>query len=268
MLDVVVQIVNYNSLTYTQKCLESVLVEMSKCSLKFRVIVWDNNSDEDFVTWTKEMTDARIKFYCNEQNIGFARAHNEMCKLFDSKYILILNPDIILKNNCIKIMYDFMENHDEAGLCGPRIEMPEYNWFYHKDLFWPRKFVMKEGMEKFCNIDIWTDLKYAEHKPIVGSVLFVRREAFEKVGGFDPNYFLYFEEGDLENMIENIGYKIFFLYNAQVLHFGSKSSRDVNWKIKIFRQSRKYFCEKWKIKKTYWGEMVDIIQDIVLRYYI
>ncbi len=269
MLDLVVQIVNYNSLSYTQNCLASLIKELDLCNLKYKIIIWDNNSDEDFQGWADKITDQRIKFYFSEQNIGFGQAHNAMGKFFESKYSFVLNPDTIIENNTVKNMYDFMENHPEAGMCGPRITLPGYTYFFHKDQFWPREFVIKDFFEKILGIKIWQNLSHLEHASIVGSVLFIRKEVFDKVGGFDPNYFLYFEEGDLENAIIKLGYKIYFLYNAQVVHYYGKSSKNIRWKIKIFQQSREYFRKKWKIKTTWLDRhVIDPIQNYVLRFYL
>jgi GT2 family glycosyltransferase len=65
-----------------------------------------------------------------------------------------------------------------------------------------------------------------------------------------------------------LGYKIDFFYNAQVVHYYGKSSKNIHWKIAIFQQSREYFRKKWKIKKTWLDGLIDPIQDYVLRYYI
>jgi GT2 family glycosyltransferase len=154
LLDLVVQIVNYNSLSYTQKCLASVIKELDLCNLKYIIIIWDNNSDEDFQDWADRIDDQRIKFYFSEQNIGFGQAHNAMSKFFDSKYILVLNPDTIIENGAIKNMHDFMDNHEEVGMCGPRIKLPGYNYLFHKDQFWPWKFTIKDFLENYLGIKI------------------------------------------------------------------------------------------------------------------
>lgn len=244
MLDIVIQIVNYNTKKYLIECIDGVFNGLESSGLTYKVLVLDNNSDDNLSN-IKSRYSERVDWYDSEKNLGFGGGHNLLASKAQSKYIFTLNPDTQVGMSAIKTLFDFMEAHSEAGMCGPRVLLPEKNFFWHKGLFWPKKFVWKEFFERFLHIRIMRKIKFLEHDPIVGSALFMRRDAFEQVGEFDENLFLYFEEGDLCNSLKQKGYKIYFVYDAVVTHFYSKSEVAKWQKVEEFKKSRRYFYRKW-----------------------
>ncbi len=245
MINVAIQIVNYKTKKYLPNCIESIINSLKDSAISYKILILDNNSGDNLEDMEEKYKDKSVEFCYSPKNLGFGAGQNLLSKKLDSKYLLALNPDTEVENSAIQIMFDFMESHPEAGMCGPRILLPEKNLFFGKLIFWPKKFIGKEFFERFLKIKILKKLKYLEHSPIVGSALFVRRKAFEEIGGFDENLFLYFEEGDLANSLKKLGYKIFFIYDSAVIHFYGKSDVLKSEKVKYFKNSRRYFCEKW-----------------------
>lgn len=244
MLDIAVQIVNYNTKKYLVDCIDGVLNGLQEAGLTYKVLVLDNAS-RDNLSDLKSRYDERVEWYDSETNIGFGGGHNLLASKAQSKYLFVLNPDTRVEGAAIKILFDFMETHPEAGMCGPRVLLPEKNFFWHKWPFWPKKFIWKEFFERFLHLQIMRRVAFLEHDPIIGSALFIRRDAFEKVGGFDRNLFLYFEENDLCNSLKKAGYQIYFVYNAVVAHFYGKSDAPKRKKVEEFKKSRRYFYGKW-----------------------
>lgn len=243
-LDVSIQIVNYNTKKYLIECIDGVLAGLKDSGLNYKIVVLDNASQDDLSDmWSRY--DEQVVWYDSEKNLGFGGGHNLLAQKTDSNYIFVLNPDTQVEGDTIKVLFDFMEMHATAGMCGPRVFLPEKNFFFHKMVFWPKKFTLKEFFERFLKIRIMKKIMFLEHDPIIGAALFIRRDAFRKVGGFDENLFLYFEEGDLCNSLKKAGYKIFFIYNALVTHLYGKSDVSKKGKVEEFKKSRRYFYKKW-----------------------
>ena len=245
MIDIAIQIVNYKTKAYLSRCIESVLKDMRDSGIVYRVIVLENGSGDDLRDLEDSYKGELVDFQYSGKNLGFGGGHNALSKKLESKYIFALNPDTHIEKGAIKILFDFMEAHPEAGMCGPRVLLPEKNFFWHKKPFWPKQFVWKEFFERYFGIRIMKNIAFLEHDPIIGSALFIRRDAYEKVGGFDEYLFLYFEEGDLCNSLKKEGYGIFFVYDAIVVHFYGKSDVSKRRKVEEFKKSRRYFYIKW-----------------------
>jgi len=249
ILDLVIQIVNYKTKKYLTDCVDSVIHDLENTNISYKILILDNNSGDDFRDLEEKYKQEKVEFHYSDKNLGFGGGHNFLVKKQISKYLFIFNPDTITEKGAIKTLFDFMEEHQESGMCGPRVLLPEKIFFWHKNIFWPKQFVFKEFFERFFKIKIFKKVNYLEFDPIVGSALFVRREAFEKVRGFDENLFLYFEERDLCNSLKKEGYKIFFVYDAVITHFYGKSDSSKKEKVEYFKQSRRYFYKKWYGKK-------------------
>ncbi len=245
MMDLVIQIVNYKTKKYLSKCIESAINGLEDSGISHEILILDNGSGDDLSDLEDKYKSEAVKFYYSGKNLGFGAGHNLLARKGESKYIFVLNPDCVVEKNSIKILFDFMEIHPEAGVCGPRIDLIGKNFFFHKKVFWPNKFIWKEFFDKFFNIKIFKNFNFIEYNPIVGSALFIRKKAFDEVGGFDENLFLYFEEGDLCNSLKNKNYKIYFVYNSVIKHFYGKSDVSKSFKIKHFIESRRYFYKKW-----------------------
>ena len=115
-MDVSVIIVNYNTEKLILDCLDSLYAKTE--GLSFEVLVVDNASP---VRPTLLPDDRRITFLPSPENLGFGRANNLGASHARGKYLFCLNPDTLLMNNAVKELFDFMEGHPEAGVCGANL---------------------------------------------------------------------------------------------------------------------------------------------------
>src|SRR4030042_943123 len=129
MTDVSIQIINYKTKKYLSGCLDSLLDDLNDSGLSFEILVLDNASGENLSDLEKKYENSPVKFFHSDRNVGFGAGHNFLARQSDGKYMFLLNPDTVVKKNCVKTLFDFMENHPEAGLCGPRIK--ENDCFLH-----------------------------------------------------------------------------------------------------------------------------------------
>lgn len=253
-MDVSIIIVNYNTEKLVIDCINSIINKTT--NINYEIIVVDNNSDngsfnkiiDTFPISSYINTNCLdIKFIRNEQNIGFGLANNEGFKQAKGEYLFCLNPDTIIVNNAIKILYDFMENNTECGACGGNLydlNMKYVHSFGYGDdikslllrksflkFFFLREYIKIKKYEK--NIDR-TKLQEVNH--LTGADLMLRSNIMKnEIGGFSKNFFMYFEETELEIRLKRAGYKIFFVPDAKIIHLEGKSKN--NNKKKFYKES-------------------------------
>jgi GT2 family glycosyltransferase len=223
-------IVNFNTFQLTCDCIDSI--KQSTPNLKYEVIVVDNAPKEDyqqrFLSNYPELVYIR-----SEKNIGFGRANNLGMGIAKGDYFLLINSDTVVVEDCIEKCYAFMEENSsrEIGLIGCRLlnedgsYQPSFYPFVHNSA-WNYFITNNPVLYKLLHISD----KYKETKETIqvgdvsGAYMFLRKEVFEEVKGFDPDFFLYCEE--TEWCRERIAkkYKIYYFPLAETIHFGGKSA--------------------------------------------
>ena len=204
-LDLVISIVNYKNGRFLRGCLESLSngVDLSGC----QIYVVDNNSQDNSCEFIKSSFPS-VNIIQNRTNVGFASAHNRVIKCTNSKYILILNPDIHVPHDGVARMLRFMEEHPNVGAVGCRLLNPDSSLQYSCRRFPNVITILLRGI----GIDSWYPdarvlksyfLLDFDHKTptdvdwVTGACMLLRRQALEQKGLFDEKYFLYYEDVDL-----------------------------------------------------------------------
>jgi N-acetylglucosaminyl-diphospho-decaprenol L-rhamnosyltransferase len=158
------------------------------------------------------------ELFVSETNIGYGRAHNHNAARSRGNYLLILNPDLRFDADLFASLLDNMEAHPEVAFVGPRIlEGP------NRHPFPPRRFYPGEGMTA-----LEPGLRREEIAWLNGCCLLVQRAAFEALGGFDTDYFLYQAEADLCLRARRAGNRLGHASNAVVYHGQRESQRDLS----------------------------------------
>jgi len=233
MLDLSVVIVNWNTRSLLEKCLESVLAQAEEISME--VFVVDNASTDG----SPEMVCSRfprVRLLVNETNQGFAKANNRALRLSRGRVIALINPDTVLMDGCLKNMLAFMDAHPEVGAAGGKIlnEDGSVDFFRSAKKF-PTpltKFFVDLGLDRLfpcarCfgrySLAGWDREDVREVDVLSGAFMFVRRETIEEAGMLDEDYFILGEDMDWCRRIKEKGWKILFNPDAAVLHYGGKS---------------------------------------------
>lgn len=218
---VAVIILNYNGKLFLEKFLPSV----TKCSSKHTVIVADNNSTDDSISFLKGNYPS-VQIIQNPINTGFAQGYNDALKHVEAEYYVLLNSDVEVTENWIENVVSLMDLNPEIAACQPKIL--DYN---NKTKFEyagaSGGFIDKYGYP-FCRGRVFNSLEedkaqYNNSTEIfwaTGACMFVRSKAFWEVGGFDGDYFAHMEEIDLCWRLKNIGYKIYVEPKSIVYHVG------------------------------------------------
>ncbi|OYQ34668.1 glycosyl transferase [Flavobacterium cyanobacteriorum] len=229
--DVSVIIINYNSSGYTVECVKSVL-EKTSSTISAEIIIVDNNSrPEDYSALELRLAKQdNIRLVRSRINIGFGAGNMLGAQFAQGQYLLFLNNDTLLMNDCLSIHIDFHKNHPEAGVTsaqnfneqGKAVPSFDHNKGIRKLIF-GRSFLEKyypatHPKRKSIPTDtIRTDF-------INGAFMFFKSRHFGLVGGFDTNIFLYFEEMDISHRLLRNGLKTYLLPQSQIVHFQGASS--------------------------------------------
>ncbi|OGE34502.1 hypothetical protein A3H85_00830 [Candidatus Daviesbacteria bacterium RIFCSPLOWO2_02_FULL_40_8] len=224
MSQLTVSIVNYNAGDYLLGTLESLMLVSNE--MKMDITVVDNSSTDDSIKQA-QLKFPNIKYILNKENVGFGRAHNQVIRNVKSKYILILNPDMVVKEGAIKECLRYMEDHGDVGAVTPKIifEDGRVDMTAHRGFPTPWAsllyFLGDDSLYHLSKIKI---NQPHEVDAITGAFFFTSKEVLEKVGVFDEDYFMFAEDIDLCFRIKKAGLKIVYLPNVQVVHFKGISS--------------------------------------------
>ena len=195
--DITIGIVTYKSEKVLFKCLKSI----KKIS---KIIIYDNSNDIILKNKVKSKY-PKIKFILSKKNLGYGNANNEIIKECKTKYLLILNPDTVLKKSCeSELLKSINEKNLDFSIIAP-ISQDKNFGFITKD-----PVLRKRGI--------------FETNYVKGFALLIDVKIIKKIGMFDKNIFLYFEEIDLCKRLNENNYKIYVNSKAKIFHKAAKSS--------------------------------------------
>lgn len=228
-MDVTIIIVNYNTIKLTIDAINSIREKTS--GIKYEVIVVDNNSSDDSANILKDLYQDEVICISLPENVGFGRANNEGFKIGKGRNILFLNPDVKLINNAILILSEYLDAHPNVGACGGNLFNEELQpaHSYRKifpsiiselnDLLYqfPERVLYGKGREHNASPNP-QNVAY-----ITGADLMIRKTVLEKVGCFDPAFFMYYEETELCRRIYRNGYRVVCVPQSQIQHLEGKS---------------------------------------------
>lgn len=250
MVDVSIIIVNYNTSKLTLDCVDSIRTFTS--GIAYEIIVVDNHSESQDLDRLKNCP--YITLICNDQNFGFGYANNIGIEQSSGKYIFLLNSDTRLLSNIILEMFEFSESHFEMGAVGCLLLGENMQDIHSAGAF--RSPVSMLG-NFFCKLFCLPDYDkrllrriknkaYLDVDYVTGADLFLKRSLFDEVGGFDPNFFMYNEDSDLQLRIKEMGLRRIIINSRSILHLCGASQRGkmTFQKYAIRQKSLKYYVRK------------------------
>jgi len=250
-------IVAWNSSDFIGECLDSIYSHKGK--LKFEVLVVDNDSQDatkdiirEFYPW--------VILIENEQNLGYAHANNQGITCSVGKYILLLNPDIRLRENALLELFLFMQNHPDAGAAGPQLmnldgsiqpscrEFPRFSTLIYEVLGLSYLFPKSRVFGRW-RMGYFDHNSEREVDQPMASALMIRRNSLAQVGLMDEDFFMFFNDVDLCFRMKSNGWKIYFCPDAKAYHVLGGSTRKVKSRM-IYLSHRGYFKFLKKYRKT------------------
>ncbi|MCJ7805567.1 glycosyltransferase [Patescibacteria group bacterium] len=223
-------IVSFNTEKLTRECIESILKNSS--GVNYEILVVDNDSKDDSVSMLREYqsTLSNFKLLENRQNLGFARANNQGIKVAKGKYILLLNSDTKVKAKALGTLMHFAEKTQDAGVIGAKLLNPDgsiqascYNFPAICGAIKEYWLGQKGAYEKYSpegtnprTVDI-----------AVATAFLITPLGLKKVGLLDERYFFYLEDFDYCRRVWKSGLKVYFLPDAEIVHYLGASGKKV-----------------------------------------
>lgn len=243
-------IVTYNNIGTIDKAIGTVL-ENTACD--FRLYIVDNGSTDGTVEFIREKY-PEITLIETGRNIGFGAGHNFILDKLDSDYHAIINPDVIIRDDVISIMADYLEENSDAGMLSPEIRFPDGRLqILGKRIPRPKYLIASRlrGKEAGKTLREYAMLDEDLSAPVpvenaTGCFMFIRTDLFRKLGGFDKRYFMYFEDCDLTREVNKVSKVLYFPYATVYHEWGRESKKD--FKLMMIQiQSMLRYYSKWGI---------------------
>jgi GT2 family glycosyltransferase len=246
-------IASWNTLELLKQCIESIF---ETAQLGFEIIVIDNGSKDGSAQYLESLG-SKIVLIKNPMNLGYAKASNQGMKIAIGKYILLLGSDTIMKKGVLESSIDFLDNHTDAGAVSCRLLNPDSSIQNNCKKFPELKnafftYLSLNSLNKDYDM---ADFKYDRTirvDQIATTFLMIRKDVLEKIGYFDEAYRILYNDVDLCHRIYDSGYKIYFLHTCSLIHYGSHSTKQADFKLRkimyadIYRYYKNYFGFKAK----------------------
>jgi N-acetylglucosaminyl-diphospho-decaprenol L-rhamnosyltransferase len=278
-LDVAVVIVTYRTAELTIACLRSVQAERQALQeITVRAVVVDNASGDASVirpALEAEGWQSWVTLIEAPINGGFAYGNNlGVQNAYAAKtpdYIYLLNPDTEVRPGAIASLVRFLEVSPEVGIAGGSFE-------YLDGRIWPIAFRFPTICSELSHglqlgivsrlLQRWTVARpmIQQTQPtdwICGAAMMIRPAAFDRIGGFDENYFLYFEETDFCNRARRAGYATWYVPESRVMHIMGQSTKVTDEKITLQRLPAYWFESRRRYFAVTFGVVHAMVIDLV-----
>ncbi|MBN1356100.1 glycosyltransferase family 2 protein [bacterium] len=239
--DISVIVVSYNAHDHLNVLIPH-LIEMRR-ELAIEIIVVDNASSDESVRFLREI-ETEIVLRVNSENAGFARAVNQAISVSQGSFILLINPDARIESGVIEELHAFLMGNPRVAAAAPRLLYPDGRMQSSRGTF-PGMIVISThllGLKKLMPRDetVFSGplrilggffKQYAKPEPVqtvdytTGACVLLRKDVLEELGGFDEQFFLYYEEIDLGFRMQKAGYRWVYLDGIQAIHEVAASSR-------------------------------------------
>jgi GT2 family glycosyltransferase len=237
-MNVSIIIVSYNTRQLLINCIDSIYKQTSE--VQFEIIVVDNNSKDRSVNEIQKRF-PKVIIIESKENLGFGKASNLGSKIALGDFLFFLNSDTILFNNAVKLFHDFLDYYklenvhfvgavlyDESNkIIHSSGDFPT-TWGILKSLLLRYTFGSQDRKKEFSRR---LNKDYFEVNYITGADLFVTSEIFRNLNGFDEDFFMYYEDTDLQKRAEYMGYRRVLICDPHIVHLEGGSNEDSSYSI-------------------------------------
>ena len=235
--DITIIIVSYKS--------QKMIIRNLEIIKKFPTIIINNSRSDKFNTFIDDFKN--IKLITPDLNLGYGRANNLGVNQSKTPYFLIVNPDILLNEKLINTLYStFLNYNDDIGVVGPALFDSNMKRRTNGSISHVKKIRGSKLSSSINNIP--EDNMCCDF--LVGCCLFMKKDFFMELGGFDKDFFMYFEDNDLCDRIIKNGKTVVEVPSAKVIHLENSSSKKnsfQNYKLAIIHKISEYIYIKKKI---------------------
>jgi GT2 family glycosyltransferase len=215
-------IVSFKSSHIIEKCIKSI-------DSNIKIIVVEN-SDNIQIKKYLENKFSNVEVIIAKENLGYGKGNNLGISKVDTQYVFILNPDVILKENCLQELFKAqIVLRDDFAILAPNL-LDNYGYFLNRNNNFKKSILEVDYVKGFAML------------------INLKKVTFEEI--FDENFFLFLEEIDLCKRIKNNGEKIFVVQESKVQHLAKQASentlnielcRNWHWMWSLFYYNHKHF---------------------------
>lgn len=261
-MDLSIIIVNFETYNLTKQAIESVISKTYPFS--YNIYIVDTASGDNSLKklqdyFSKEVGDDLIKFIESSENRGFAFANNLALKEISAKYVLLLNSDTVVLNNCIEKCINFMETDDSIGALGCKVVLadgtldkacrrsfPDVNVSFYRMTGLSYLFPNSQRFGRYNLTYLDKDGTY-EVDCLTGAFMLVRSETIKQVGLLNEKYFMYGEDIDWCYRIKLSGWKIIYYGQAEIIHYkGASSKQEIKLLYEFHKAMQIFFNDHYR----------------------
>lgn len=251
-------ILNYNVRYFLELCLKSVQEAIK--NIDAEIIVVDNNSEDDSCDMVKALF-PEVNLIENKTNFGFSKGNNIGVLQAKGEYLCILNPDTVVAEDVFTKMLNFSETKENLGIIGCKLIngaghfLPESkrNIPYVKAAF---KKLLGNPAEYYANHLSENDL--GEVDVLVGAFMFLKKDVYNEIEGFDEDYFMYGEDIDISYKSLKSGYRNYYFGETTIVHFKGESTLKDKFYAQRFYGAMQIFYKKHFKKNFFFDLFVSI----------
>jgi GT2 family glycosyltransferase len=264
-MELSVIIVSFNVSDFLKQCLLSV--RRASENIDCEIFVVDNNSMDDSCNMvTREFPE--VVLINNKTNWGYSVANNQAIKLSKGRYVLLLNPDTIVEHDTLERCISFMDINEKAGALGVRMvngegqflpeskrALPDPKTEFFKAFGFSFLFPDSKLYNRYYFTHVDTYLT-APVEVISGAFMFLRKEALNKTGLLDEDFFMYGEDIDMSYRLLQSGFSNYYFADTQIIHFKGKSSQPYKYtdiihfynamRIYIMKRNSERIFRRWR----------------------
>lgn len=229
---------------FLELCLKSVATAIA--NIDAEIIVVDNNSPDDSCAMVKQLF-PMVKLIENKENSGFSKGNNIGAAIAKGEYLCILNPDTVVSEDTFIKLLQFTDSKENLGIVGCQLIDGRGKFLPESKRNIPTP---KVSLKKVLGN---TNDYYANHIQIektgkvdilVGAFMWLKKDVYEAVGGFDEDYFMYGEDIDLSYKVIKAGYHNYYFGDTTVIHFKGESTLKDSKYAKRFYGAMQIFYKK------------------------
>jgi len=257
-------IVNYNVRQLLLNCIQSIID--TSANVNYEIIVVDNASNDGSIEAVKGAF-PQLQVIANKENVGFASANNQGFELAVGDFILMLNPDTIVKDDTIVKCLEYCKRNpltivgsrlfnadgtvQSLGYSFPTVSNITLSWLFR----WNRLPTIRQS--------------FVETDWVLGAFMLFHKDAFKELVGFDEGFFMYGEEKDFCYRAKKKGYKVIVYGDGNIVHLGCASTKLIEARAYVwFLRSQKYFFEKhysnFKARLLWLILLIGVLERLIL----
>jgi GT2 family glycosyltransferase len=250
VVDISICIVTLKARDFLRECLNSLEADPPGGSLE--IIVVENHSSDGTVEMLRQDYPT-VQLIENETNAGFVRPMNQAMHAASGRFVLLLNPDTVVLPGAADSLIDFFAKTPQAGICGPKVlnrdrslqkscrrgeprPVAVLSYFLGLSKLFPRSKFFGGYLMNYMDEDALHEVA-----GVAGSCMLIRREVIEQIGYLDERFFAYQEDADYCFQARKAGWKIYYVPQAQIIHYGGQGGSRVQPYRSIYEWHRSYF---------------------------